>query len=74
MLGDEKAETGWGTKGTTKELTIYESEKIPFRIIDTVGFEPLLIKEFKAKSAVKKWSDDSAKEGHEDNQVNVIWF
>lgn len=74
VLGDERAETGWGSKGTTKELAIYESEKIPFRIIDTVGFEPSLIKELKAKSAVKKWSKESSKEGHEDNQVNVIWF
>jgi len=74
VLGEERAETGWGTKGTTKELAIYESEKIPFRIIDTLGFEPSLLKEFKAINAVKKWSKDSVKEGHEDNQINVIWF
>jgi len=74
VLGEERAETGWGTKGTTKELAIYTSEKIPFRIIDTLGFEPSFIKEFKAINAVKKWSKVSAKEGHEDNQINVIWF
>src|SRR5665648_7747 len=74
VLGEESAETGWGTKGTTKELAIYNSEKIPFRIIDTVGFEPSFIKEFIAINAVKKWSKNSAKEGHEDNQINVIWF
>ena len=74
VLGEEKAETGWGTKGTTKELAIFDSEKIPFRIIDTVGFEPSLIKEFKAINAVKKWSKESAKVGKEDNQINVIWF
>lgn len=74
VLGEEKAETGWGTKGTTKELAIFESEKIPFRIIDTVGFEPSFIKEYKAIGTVKKWSKVSAKEGHEDNQINVIWF
>ena len=74
VLGDERAESGWGKKGTTKELAIYDSKNIPFRIIDTVGFEPSLIIEFMAISAVKKWSKDSAKEGHEDNQINVIWF
>jgi len=74
VLGEEKAETGWGTKGTTNKLSIYENEEIPFRIIDTVGFEPSFIKEFKAISAVKKWSKDSAREGHEDNQINVIWI
>ena len=74
VLGEESAATGWGTKGTTKELAIYESEKIPFRIIDTVGFEPSFIEELKAINAVKKWSKDCAKDGHEDNQINVIWF
>ena len=74
VFGEERAETGWGTKGTTKELAIYTSDKIPFRIIDTLGFEPSFIKEIKAINAVKKWSKESAKEGHEDNHINVIWF
>jgi len=74
VLGVEKAKTGWGTKGTTDKLTIYESEKIPFRIIDTVGFEPSFIKEFNAINAIKKWSKNSAREGHKDNQISVIWF
>lgn len=74
VLGEERAETGWGTKGTTKELVIYNSEKIPFRIIDTVGFEPSFIKERQAINSVKTWSKSSAKKGHEDNQINVIWF
>ena len=54
VFGEEVAKTGWGTTGTTKELEIYESEKIPFRIIDSVGFEPSLIKQYKAVNAVKK--------------------
>ena len=74
VLGEERAKTGWGTKGTTEELVIYESEMIPFRIIDTVGFEPAFFKEHKAINAVKKWSKDITKESHEDNKINVIWF
>jgi len=74
VFGEERAETGWGAKGTTKVLAIYTSDKIPFRIIDTLGFEPSFIKEIKAINAVKKWSKESAKEGHEDNHINVIWF
>ena len=70
----EKAKTGWGNEGTTSKLEIYESESIPFRIIDSVGFEPSLIKRTKAINAVKKWSKDSTREGKEDNQINVIWF
>jgi len=74
LLEEDAAEVGWGTEGVSKELAIYESEKIPFRMIDTIGFEPSFFKEHKAIGAVKKWSRDCAKRGQEDNQINVIWF
>lgn len=74
VLGDDKAETGWGTKGTTDSLKVYDNKNVPFRIIDTIGFEPNFIKRQKAINAVKKWSKNCAAEGHSDNQINVIWF
>lgn len=73
VLGDEIAKTGYGSSGTTEKLEIYESEEVPFRIIDTVGFEPSLVKQFKAINAVKKWSKESVKD-EEDTKINVIWF
>lgn len=74
VLGEEQAETGWGTTGTTKELVIHTSKKVPFRLIDTVGFEPTPIKARKAINAVKKWSKESAKDEKENTKINVIWF
>lgn len=74
VLGDNVAKTGCGPEGTTRELAIYESREIAFRLIDTVGFEPSFFKENKAIRAVQKWSKNSAKEGREDTQINVIWF
>lgn len=74
VMGEDVAKTGWGSTGTTKTLEIYENENIPFRIIDSVGFEPSVIKRFKAVNSVKKWSKNSAKEGNEDSRINVIWF
>ena len=74
VLGDEKAKTGYGSSGTTDKLEIYESEEVAFRIIDTVGFEPSLVKGWKAINDVKKWSKESAKNGKEDSEINVIWF
>lgn len=74
VLGEECAETGWGTKGTTDKLGIYENSEVPFRIIDTIGFEPTFMKEHQAIRAVNKWSKESAKDGHGDNQINVIWL
>ena len=52
VLGENRAVTGYGSSGTTSELQIYESEEIPFRVIDTIGFEPTFIKERKAINAV----------------------
>lgn len=74
VLGEVKAKTGAGTEGTTKGLELYEGAELPFRVIDTIGFEPTFIKEQLAIHAVKKWSKDCAKKGKEDNQINVIWF
>jgi len=74
VLGENLAITGFGTTGTTKELSIYESSEVPFRVIDTAGFEPSLLRERAAINAVKKWSKQSAKKGNEDTQINVIWF
>lgn len=74
VLGENLAKTGWGTSGTTDKLEIYESNDIPFRIIDTVGFTPALKNRVSAINAVKKWSKDSAKSGKSDTNINVIWF
>lgn len=74
VLGEERALTGYGLGGTTKDLEIYESEELPFRVIDTIGFEPTFLKERAAIRAVQSWSKNCAKEGKEDNQINVIWF
>lgn len=74
VLGEERAKTSWGPEGTTRELELYEADGVPFRIIDTVGFEPSFIKERLAINAVKKWSRESAKSGYEDTGINVIWF
>lgn len=75
VLGEEKAKTSWGgSKGTTNKLEIYESEAIPFRLIDTVGFEPSFFQKNKAVNLVKKWSKESMEEKNEERQINVIWF
>ena len=74
VLGEEKATTGCGNSGTTDHLEIYENDEIPFRIIDSVGFEPSFFKKKKAIDAVKKWSKNSAKNGNEDSKIDIIWF
>ena len=74
VLGEDCAATGWGTSGTTKHIRPYEAENVPFRLIDTVGFELSYFKIHAAIREIQKWSEEGAKEGHEDNQINTIWF
>ena len=78
VLGDEYAETGGGTSGTTDKLKIYPADEllkdVPFRIIDTIGFEPSFLKRAKAVNAVRKWSKESADDDKENKRINVIWF
>lgn len=72
-LGEARAEVGWGPVGTTRELHIYAAEGLPFRVIDTVGFEPSFLKERQAIGAVKKWSRTAAR-ADGNGAINVIWF
>jgi len=74
VLGEDRAEASWGNAGTTRELKLYEVDSIPFRLIDTVGFEPTWLKEKLAINSVNKWSRESAKKGKEDTGINIIWF
>ncbi|TYC87115.1 DUF697 domain-containing protein [Acetobacterium wieringae] len=80
VFGEESVETGWGPIDDIDELDIYESEIIPLRIIDAVCYkpsfviEPPFIKEQRVINSVKKWSNSRYKEGHKDNQINLIWL
>lgn len=74
VIGDDIAKTSFGTRGTTEELAIYASPSVPFRVIDSIGFEPSPIKSLRAIHAVRKWSRLSAQEGNENSRINVIWF
>jgi GTPase Era involved in 16S rRNA processing/uncharacterized protein (DUF697 family) len=76
VLGEDKAVVGGGDAGVTKSIEVYVSKdpKVPFRIIDTIGFEPSLVKRHNAIKAVRDWSKRAAKDGDPDTDINVIWF
>lgn len=76
ILGEDKALAGGGDSGVTKDIEVYTSKdpKVPFRVIDTIGFEPSPFKSYKAIREVKKWSKKAAKDGDPDTDINVIWF
>ena len=58
----------------TKELRLYDSRSLGFRLIDTIGFEYGYINQVKAINAIKKWSKESIKTNDLNRQINMIWY
>ncbi len=77
-LEENVAPAEYGIKGTTDKLKIYTSSKIPFRLVDTVGFEPNSLKlpfvKSKGVRAVEDWVKENSEAGNADFKINVIWF
>ena len=67
------AETGIG-EATTREVRVYESDYLAFRLIDTIGFEPGKINQSRAIMSLRKWSRDSIKNNDPTRQINMIWY
>ena len=77
VLGEKKAEAGFGIKGTSGEITVYQGENIDFNLIDTVGFEPQKAfweLEPKAIRTVREWCRNAALDDGAENDINIIWF
>lgn len=73
IIGKEVARTGKGDS-VTKSMKSYESEDLPFRLVDTIGFEYGVLRQQKIKRAVKKWSEKGLKMENSDNVIHAIWF
>ena len=73
FLGREEAETGAGF-AVTKNIEVYESSELPFRMIDTVGFEYGLFKQYRIKRDLAKFSEDSVKNREAKKFIHVIWY
>ncbi len=73
LLGREEAETGAGT-AVTRNIEVYEDEKLPFRMIDTVGFEYGLFRQYRIRNDLAKFSQESIKNRDVRKLVHVIWY
>ena len=73
ILGEEVAEIGNG-EGVTERMQAYSNDSVPFRLIDTVGYEYGFFKQQKIKSEIAKWTKDSVKEKNVNKLIHAIWF
>ena len=75
VLGEDAMRKAQAVRsGRPEDFQIYENDKVPFRLIDTVGIEPGLFKEQRAVNAVKKWSSNAIKAKRKEHQISSIWF
>ena len=73
ILGEEKAPTGDGAAVTPK-MAVYEADGLPFRLIDTVGFEYDIFRQIHIKNEIAKWSKDCVKKKDTTKLIHIIWF
>ena len=73
VLENKVAKTSIGERGTVK-MDVYESDSVPFRLIDSKGMEYSFFENFKLKSELKKWTKTSL--GNEDYEkcISMIWY
>lgn len=73
ILDMDCADPSIGVPGT-KRLAVYENDQLPFRLIDSVGYEFGLLRQVKIKHDIAKWSNDSVKNNDGKRQIHAIWF
>ncbi|MBR2675281.1 MAG: 50S ribosome-binding GTPase [Solobacterium sp.] len=73
VLGREEAETGTGT-AVTKNIEVYEDANLPFRMIDTVGYEYGLFKQYRIKNDLNRFSEESVRKKDVQKLIHIIWY
>jgi uncharacterized protein (DUF697 family)/GTP-binding protein EngB required for normal cell division len=73
ILDKECADPSTGVPGT-KKMAVYENDQLPFRLIDTVGYEFGLLRQAKIRHDITKWSNDSVRKRDGSRTIHAIWF
>jgi uncharacterized protein (DUF697 family)/GTP-binding protein EngB required for normal cell division len=73
ILEANEAPTGVG-EAVTKEIKIYQNEELPFRMIDTVGYEYGLFRQNKIKHAIASFCKEGVKTADVEKLIHMIWF
>lgn len=73
LLETNEALTGIGEAVTT-EIAIYQNDDLPFRMIDTVGYEYGLFKQNRIKRDIAKFCKEGVKSADIEKLIHMIWF
>lgn len=73
LIEDDLAPTGVG-RAVTDKMTVYQRDNLPFRMIDTMGYEFSYLRQLKTKSEIAKWTKDGIKEKNAEKLIHAIWY
>ena len=73
MLGEEKAVTGIG-EAVTKQIAVYQNDVLPFRMIDTVGYEFDFFHQHKIKNDIARFGREGVRQKNMERLIHMIWY
>ena len=73
MMGEEKADTGIG-EAVTKEIAVYQNDRLPFRMIDTVGYEFDFFRQHRIKNDIAKFGREGVRQKNAEKLIHMIWY
>ena len=73
IMEDDVATVGVGD-AVTDGISVYEKDNIPFRMIDTVGYEFGIFRQMKIKNELKRFSKEGVKNTEINKLIHAIWF
>lgn len=73
ILGNDEAGTGAG-EAVTRQISVYQNEDLPFRMIDTVGYEYNIFRQNRIKNELIRYSRDSVRKSDVEKLIHMIWF
>ena len=73
ILEANEAPTGVG-EAVTREIAIYQNDRLPFRMIDSVGYEYGLLRQAHIKKDIAKFCKEGIKSADVEKLIHIIWF
>ena len=73
LLGEDRAETGVG-EAVTKEIAVYRNDVLPFRMIDTMGYEFDFFRQNRIKKEIAGYGREGVKRRNAEKLIHLIWY
>lgn len=73
LLGEEKAATGVG-EAVTKQIDVYQNDILPFRMIDTMGYEFDFFRQNRIKKEIARFGREGVRNRNVEKLIHLIWY